>query len=46
MRKSNPPACPADLQKMESETMVRVLEIELDGERHLLPRANVELIEE
>jgi hypothetical protein len=37
---------PAELQKMESETMVRVLEIELDGERHLLPRANVELIEE
>jgi hypothetical protein len=39
-------ALPPELEKMESETMVRVLEIEVEGERYLLPRANVELIEE
>lgn len=38
---------PSELQKMETESEVRVLEIELDsGERVILPRANVELIEE
>lgn len=38
---------PVELQKMESETKVRVVEIELvgSGERLVLPRANVELIE-
>ena len=39
-------ALPPELQKMESETMVRVLEVELpDGARSLVPRANVEVIE-
>ncbi len=39
-------ALPPELQKMESETMVRVLEVELpDGKRALVPRANVEVIE-
>ncbi len=36
---------PAELQKMESETMVRVAEIEIDGEIHLIPRSNLEMIE-
>lgn len=37
---------PNELQKMESETMVRVLRVKLDaGEVVLLPRANVEMIE-
>jgi len=35
-----------ELRKMESETMVRVLEVELpDGSRAMVPRANVEIIE-
>jgi len=39
-------ALPPELQKMESETMVRVLEVELpDGKQALVPRANVEVIE-
>ncbi len=39
-------ALPPELQKMESETMVRVLEVELpDGARAQVPRANVEIIE-
>lgn len=38
---------PIDLQRVETESDVRVLEVELeDGERVLVPRANVELIEE
>lgn len=36
---------PAELQKMESETRVRVAEIEIDGERFLIPRANLEMVE-
>ena len=31
---------PAKLHKMESETMVRVAEIEIDGKNFLIPRAN------
>jgi hypothetical protein len=39
-------ALPAELREMPSETMVRVVEVELAGaERATLPRANVELIE-
>ena len=38
---------PNELQKMESESMVRVLRVEFeDGSKALLPRANVEMIEE
>jgi len=38
---------PSALQKLESEAMVRVLEVELEnGEKTLLPRANVERIED
>jgi hypothetical protein len=37
---------PNELQKMESESMVRVLRVEFeDGVEALLPRANVEMIE-
>lgn len=38
---------PAPLQKLPSEAMVRVLSVSLDegGEKHVLPRANVEIIE-
>lgn len=37
---------PVELREMPSETMVRVLEVQLDGgERAILPRANVEVIE-
>ncbi len=37
---------PNDLQKMESESMVRVLKVKLaDGSETVLPRANVEMIE-
>lgn len=38
---------PSALQKIESETMARVLEVKFpDGEIRTVPRANVELIEE
>jgi len=38
---------PSPLQKLESESMARVLEVELeDGRRAVIPRANVELLEE
>jgi hypothetical protein len=38
---------PAELQEVESGARVRVLEVEFDGgERVVVPRANVELIEE
>ncbi len=39
---------PAELQALDSEAMVRVLEVEFvdDGSRALVPRANVELIAE
>ncbi len=36
---------PSDLQKMESETMVRVAEIEIDDEVMVIPRANLEMVE-
>lgn len=37
---------PSELQRVESETMVRVLQVEFeDGTRAIVPRANVELIE-
>lgn len=36
---------PSKLQKMESETMVRVAEVEIEGERMLIPRANLEMVE-
>ncbi|MFW5782090.1 MAG: hypothetical protein ACOCWO_02230 [Candidatus Muiribacteriaceae bacterium] len=36
---------PVDLTKVESETRVRVVEIEDDGKARLVPRANVEIIE-
>ncbi|MCG3172140.1 MAG: hypothetical protein GMKNLPBB_00285 [Myxococcota bacterium] len=39
-------ALPHELQRMASETMVRVLEVEFEGgERAVVPRANVEAIE-
>jgi hypothetical protein len=38
---------PAELQAVESGAMVRVLEVEFEGgEKVVVPRANVELIEE
>ncbi len=39
-------ALPPELHKIETEAMVRVAEIDLDGERVLVPRANVEIIQE
>ena len=38
---------PSPLQKLPSEAMVRVLSVTLDetGDAHMLPRANVEIIE-
>jgi len=38
-------ALPSDLQQMESETKVRVAEVEIKGERFIIPRANLELVE-
>ena len=39
-------ALPPELQKMESETMVRVVELEFEnGEKAVVPRANVEVLE-
>jgi hypothetical protein len=39
-------ALPSELQQIETEAKVRVMEIELiDGQRVILPRANVEIIE-
>jgi hypothetical protein len=38
---------PVELQQLESESMVRVVNIELDGGKVVtVPRANVEIIEE
>jgi hypothetical protein len=40
-------ALPSELQQIETEAKVRVLELELDeGQRVIIPRANVEIIEE
>ena len=36
---------PPELQKMESETMVRVAEIKIDDEVMIIPRANLEMVE-
>lgn len=36
---------PSELKKMESETMVRVAEIKIDGEKLIIPRSNLEMIE-
>ncbi len=36
---------PNELQKMESETMVRVAEVEIGGEKLIVPRANLEMVE-
>jgi hypothetical protein len=36
---------PSELQPLETEARVRVLEVDLGGERVVLPRANVEMIE-
>ena len=36
---------PSELNKMESETMVRVAEINLNGKNILIPRANLEMVE-
>ncbi|HUU44467.1 MAG TPA: hypothetical protein VM118_01935 [Acidobacteriota bacterium] len=38
---------PAPLQRLESESLARILEVEFDGKkRAIIPRANVEMIEE
>ena len=38
---------PVELQQVESESYVRVLDVELDDDKVVtLPRANVEIIEE
>ena len=36
---------PSKLQQMESETMVRVAEVEIGGETLVIPRANLEMVE-
>ncbi|HJO21531.1 MAG TPA: hypothetical protein QGF75_02610 [Candidatus Marinimicrobia bacterium] len=36
---------PSELNKMESETMVRVAEILIDGKNTFIPRANLEMVE-
>ena len=36
---------PSELQKMESETMVRVAEVRIDNKNVLIPRANLEMVE-
>ena len=36
---------PPELQKMESETMVRVAEIKIDDQIMVIPRANLEMVE-
>ena len=36
---------PSELRKMESETMVRVAIIEIDGENVEIPRSNLEMVE-
>ena len=36
---------PSELKKMESETMVRVAEVSIDGVDTLIPRANLEMVE-
>ncbi len=36
---------PPDLQRMESETMVRVAQVEIDGDIYSIPRSNLEMVE-
>jgi len=36
---------PSALQKMESETMVRVAEVEIDDDILIIPRSNLEMVE-
>ena len=36
---------PSKLQKMESETMVRVAEVQIDNKSYIVPRSNLELLE-
>ena len=36
---------PHELQKMESETMVRVAEVKIDNQDFVIPRANLEMVE-
>ena len=36
---------PSELQKMESETMVRVAKVSIDGEDVIIPRSNLEMLE-
>ena len=36
---------PAELQKMESETMVRVAEVKIDNKSYIIPRSNLEMLE-
>jgi hypothetical protein len=36
---------PSELQTMESETSVRVAEIDIEGKKVIIPRANLELVE-
>jgi len=36
---------PPELLQMESETMVRVAEIEIDGKKIMIPRSNLEMVE-
>ena len=38
-------ALPPDLKRMESETMVRVAEIKIDGENVVVPRSNLEMLQ-
>ncbi|NQV14078.1 hypothetical protein HQ531_01370 [bacterium] len=44
-RIGNVVALPPELQKMESETMVRVAEINIDDKVMVIPRANLEMVE-
>jgi transcription antitermination factor NusG len=36
---------PHELQKMESETMVRVAEVNINNQNFVIPRANLEMVE-
>ena len=36
---------PPELQKMESETMVRVAEVKIDNKSYIIPRSNLEMLE-
>ena len=36
---------PSELQKMESETMVRVATVKINSESFIIPRSNLEMLE-